>query len=212
VRAPIQSVQSAHRGRREVVIDGRRVETDLEPLFTNDRDKSLFASCEPRLFRHGWWGEVTPSPYAAHHAKQVGRNTGARTVKTKRQAIREAFARGRERRIAIMPKKQQFVAAVVEPTVEPPTETWRVFFAGLLRRCGRALAEWCCHSLLLFLVFAVIQALHYGMTHVLGVPVDKKFFGVVPLAWLVDGADLFLIIGIGIVGVVAAIRSYMGKH
>src|SRR5216117_1179250 len=89
--------------------------------------------------------------------------------------------------------------------------SWRAFLQGMLRRCGRAFLEWFSHSLLLFGIFAVIQGLHWGMTHVLGMPADKKFFGRVPLEWLVDGADLVLLVGIGVVGVIAAVRSYMGK-
>ena len=94
----------------------------------------------------------------------------------------------------------------------PRARTWKAFFDDLLRRTGRALIEWCCHSLLIFAIFAIIEALHYGMVHVLGIPADKRFFGEVPLEWLMDGADLFLIFGIGVVGVVAAVRSYMGLH
>lgn len=95
---------------------------------------------------------------------------------------------------------------------KPKPQTWDQFFQGLLRRNGRALAEWCCHALLVFAIFGVIQLLHYGMTDVLGIPADKRFFGEVPLAWLMDAADLFLIVGIGIAGVIAVIRSYMGLH
>jgi hypothetical protein len=67
------------------------------------------------------------------------------------------------------------------------------------------------HSLLLFFIFAVIQGLHLGLTHVLKFPTNKKFFGIVPIEWLFDGADLVLLVAVGIVGVHAAIQSYRGK-
>jgi hypothetical protein len=99
-----------------------------------------------------------------------------------------------------------------KPSAPPSPQTWSEFFHGLLRRSGRALAEWAVHTLLVFAIFGLIQALHYGMIHVLGIPADKRFFGEVPLEWLMDAADLFLIVSIGVVGVIAAIRSYMGLH
>ena len=57
----------------------------------------------------------------------------------------------------------------------------------------------------------MIQGFHWGLIHILHVPEKKDFFGKVTLQQLVDGADFALLVGIGIVGVVAAVRSYLGK-
>lgn len=114
--------------------------------------------------------------------------------------------------MAVKKAAQPAGPAKPKPKPKPKPRTWNEFLEDVFRRCGRAFIEWACHSLLIFATFAVIQALHYGMTHVLGIPPGKKFFDEVPLEWLVDGADLFLLVGIGIVGVTAAVRSYMGLH
>jgi len=87
-----------------------------------------------------------------------------------------------------------------------------VFLGALGSRCTRAGAEWIAHSLLLFVIFATIQGLHWGLTNLLGVPATKLFFERVPMSFLFDGADFALLVGVGIVGVVAAVRSYQGKH
>jgi hypothetical protein len=89
---------------------------------------------------------------------------------------------------------------------------WPAFLGNLGSRCARAGAEWVAHSLLLFVIFATIQGLHYGLTHWLGVPADKKFFDRIPMQYLFDGADFALLVGVGIIGVLAAVRSYQGKH
>jgi len=89
---------------------------------------------------------------------------------------------------------------------------WGAFLGNLGTRSVRAFAEWLVHSLLLLGIVAVIQGLHWCLTHLLGVPADKRFFGAIPLAWLFDGADLALLVGVAVVGVVAAVRSYQGKH
>lgn len=86
------------------------------------------------------------------------------------------------------------------------------FLRKLGDRCLRAFAEWLAHSILLFGIFAVIQGFHWGITHLLGVPADKVFFHVVPMQVLFDGADFALLVGLGLVGVTAAVRAYLGKH
>lgn len=95
--------------------------------------------------------------------------------------------------------------------IPPAEETWPGFLRRLRDRCARAFLEWLAHSLLLFGIMAVIQGLHWGLIHALQVPENKDFFGKVTLQQLVDGADFALLVGIGIVGVVAAVRSYLGK-
>lgn len=86
------------------------------------------------------------------------------------------------------------------------------FLRKLGDRCLRAFAEWVAHSLLLLGILAVIQGLHWCLTHVLGIPANKKFFAVVPMAYLFDGADFALLVGVAVVGVTAVVRSYLGKH
>ena len=94
---------------------------------------------------------------------------------------------------------------------KPGTGTWPEFLRKLRDRCSRAFLEWLAHSLLLFGIMAVIQALHWGLINILRIPANKAFFGKVSLEYLVDSADFTLLVGIGIVGVVAAVRSYLGK-
>jgi len=86
------------------------------------------------------------------------------------------------------------------------------FLARLSDRCLRAFAEWLAHSLLLFGILAVIEGLHWCLTNVLRIPASKKFFDIVPMAYLFDGADLALLVGVAVVGVTAVVRSYLGKH
>jgi hypothetical protein len=89
---------------------------------------------------------------------------------------------------------------------------WPAFLGSIGSRCARAGAEWIAHSLLLFVIFASIQGLHYGLTHWLGVSADKKFFERIPMQYLFDGADFALLVAVGVIGVYAAVRSYQGKH
>lgn len=89
-------------------------------------------------------------------------------------------------------------------------KSWRSFARRILGRCGRAFIEWFAHSVLLFGIFACIEALRHGLI-LLGIPENKLFFGRVPLMWLIDGADLALLVGIGVVGIIAAVRSYLGR-
>ena len=100
-------------------------------------------------------------------------------------------------------------AAVPVPAVPVPIGA---FLGKLGDRCIRAFLEWLAHSLLLFGIFSVIQSLHWCLTHLLGIPESKAFFDVVPMAYLFDGADLALLIGVAVVGVTAVVRSYLGKH
>lgn len=95
------------------------------------------------------------------------------------------------------------------PVVPLPFGT---FLGKLGDRCLRAFAEWVAHAILLFGIFAVIQAFHWGITDLLGVPVSKVFFHVVPMEVLFDGADFALLVGLALVGVTAAVRAYLGKH
>ena len=98
------------------------------------------------------------------------------------------------------------------PALPAPPVPFGAFVRTLGDRCLRAFTEWAAHSLLLFGIFAVIQAFHWGITHLLGVPETKIFFHVVPMEVLFDGADFALLVGVGLVGVTAAIRAYLGKH
>jgi hypothetical protein len=86
-------------------------------------------------------------------------------------------------------------------------QSWKKFMIRVGVRCGRAFIEWLAHSILLFGIFACVQGLRCALQWI-GVPASKKFFGCIPLEWLFDGADLALLIGIGIVGVTAVVRSY----
>ena len=97
------------------------------------------------------------------------------------------------------------------PAVAVPTP-WPVFLGNLGSRCAKAGAEWIAHSILLFVIFATIQGLHWGLTNLLGVPENKKFFDRVPMTYLFDAADFALLVGVGMIGVYAAVRSYQGKH
>src|SRR5437660_9591785 len=102
-----------------------------------------------------------------------------------------------------------------KPTVQAPPALPVVpvsigtFLRALGSRCLRAFAEWLAHAILLFGIFAVIQAFHWGITDLLGVPVTKVFFRVVPMEVLFDGADFALLVGLGLVGVTAAVRAYL---
>ncbi|MEK6373269.1 MAG: hypothetical protein AABO58_11300 [Acidobacteriota bacterium] len=95
------------------------------------------------------------------------------------------------------------------PSYVPAKVAWRAFWRDLSVRCGRALAEWLAHSLLLFGVFVCIAALLRGLAF-LGIGKDKMFFDRIPLRWLIDGADLALLVAFALIGVVAAVRCYIG--
>src|SRR5687768_14337555 len=106
-------------------------------------------------------------------------------------------------------------ALTEEPTNPPPRtvvvrNSWRYFASDLFRRSGRAAIEWLAHSLLIFSIICCVEALHVALIAI-GIPPDKRFFGQIPLNWLFDGADLALLLGIGVVGVNAVIRSYRGS-
>lgn len=103
------------------------------------------------------------------------------------------------------------VPAIPAPPV-PASVPLGKFLVKLVDRCFRAFAEWVAHSILVFGIFAVIQVFHWGITHLLGVPADKVFFHLVPMQVLFDGADFALIVGLGLVGITAVIRAYLGKH
>ena len=107
-----------------------------------------------------------------------------------------------------MPKNSEFSPARVSATT---SKGWRTFVRVLVRRCGRALLEWLAHSILLFGILACIQALHVGVLAI-GISPNKRFFGRIPLEWLFDAADFAVLVGIGVIGLVAAVRSYLGKH
>jgi hypothetical protein len=100
-------------------------------------------------------------------------------------------------------------AAPVLPALPIP---FGAFLRKLGDRCLRAFAEWVAHAILLFGIFAVIQAFHWGLTHILGVPQNKVFFHLVEMEVLFDGADFALLVGVGVVGVTAVVRAYLGKH
>jgi hypothetical protein len=85
---------------------------------------------------------------------------------------------------------------------------WRKYLRNVGYRCGRAFIEWFAHSLLLFGIFCCIDGLRRGLL-LLGIPTEKKLFERIPLEWLFDGAHLALLIGIALVGVTAAVRSYL---
>jgi hypothetical protein len=108
--------------------------------------------------------------------------------------------------------KQQNVAVPVAPALPAAPVPLGTFVGSLGDRCLRAFLEWLAHSVLLFAIFAVIQAFHWGLTNLLGVPEDKMLFGRVPMSFLFDGADVALLVGLGLVGVTAAVRAYLGKH
>lgn len=108
--------------------------------------------------------------------------------------------------------KQNNAAAAPVPALGVAPMPMGAFLRKLGDRCLRAFAEWLAHSLLLFGIIAVIEGLHWCLTNILGIPADKKFFDVVPMAYLFDGADLALLVGVAIVGVTAVVRSYLGKH
>lgn len=108
--------------------------------------------------------------------------------------------------------KQHNAAVQAAPALPVAPVPLGTFVGTLGDRCLRAFLEWLAHSILLFGILAVIQGLHWGLTHVLGIPADKRFFDVVPMAYLFDGADFAVLIGVAIVGVTAVVRSYLGKQ
>lgn len=108
--------------------------------------------------------------------------------------------------------KQQNAAVPAVPALPAAPVPLSTFVGSLGDRCLRAFLEWLAHSLLLFGIFAVIQAFHWGLTNLLGVPEGKVFFGSAPMTFLFDGADVALLVGLGLVGVTAAVRAYLGKH
>jgi hypothetical protein len=103
-------------------------------------------------------------------------------------------------------------AVPIAPVLPAPPIPFGTFLRKLGDRCLRAFAEWVAHSVLLFGIFAVIQAFHWGLTHLLGVPEKKVFFHLVEMEVLFDGADFALLVGVGVVGVTAVVRAYLGKH
>lgn len=108
--------------------------------------------------------------------------------------------------------KHDNAAVPPAPALPMPPVPLGEFLRKLGDRCLRAFAEWVAHSVLLFGIFAVIQGFHWGITSVLAVPENKAFFGRIPMTYLFDGADSALLVGLGLVGVTAVVRAYLGKH
>lgn len=78
-------------------------------------------------------------------------------------------------------------------------------------RCGRALAEWLAHTLLALGIIMCITLVDLAIHRLMG-PGDVHFFGILPLPWVFQAADLGVLIGISFYGVKAAIAAYRGRQ
>lgn len=72
-------------------------------------------------------------------------------------------------------------------------------------RCFHAGCEWLAHSLLAIFVIACMAAVEWMLHYLLA---SATFFGVLPISWIFNGADLAVLIGLSYYGVRASIAAY----
>jgi hypothetical protein len=96
-------------------------------------------------------------------------------------------------------------STVASETASPATDNW---LRPLLKnRYVRVIGEWLSHVVVLIVILSSIQLVEYALTF-LDVTNEKMFFGVIPIKWIFDGADIAALFAVGLNGVVAALRVF----
>lgn len=78
------------------------------------------------------------------------------------------------------------------------------------RRAWRAFQEWFAHTLLIIGIIVCNTLIQFSFHWIMRSD-SPRFFGVFPLAWLFEAADLMIFIGMQYLGVRAALARYRGE-